>query len=135
MFVFDKSVEFRRRFMRFEIFAAALIICYATACNNKNPVSDVNNLPPVIQAIIFRPDTIIAGQSCIVKCIAVDPNNDKLSYFWNTIGNIAMEGGDGSSVYYTPNSCCSEPKIQLTVKDGRNGEADTLFDVPFKYEE
>jgi hypothetical protein len=126
--------------MRFEIFTAMLIMCCAVACNNGNPVSGVpnhpvsgtDNSPPVIQAITFVPDSIIAGQSCIVKCTAVDSNNDKLSYEWQTAGNIA---GNGASIFFTPNACCSQPMISLTVKDGRGGEIDTLFKVPFKYSE
>jgi hypothetical protein len=124
--------------MRFGILTAALITGGALSCNNGNPVSDnnphhvsgVDNTPPVIQAITFIPDTIIAGQSCLVKCTAIDSENDNLTYEWQTIGNIA---GSGASIFFTPNSCCSEPKIQLTITDGWGGEFDTLFDVPFKY--
>jgi hypothetical protein len=121
-----------RCFMRFKILAAVLIIGGTTACNNGNSVSDGDNSPPVIQAITFNPPIVIAGRSCLVTCIAVDPDNDNLSYEWNTIGNTF---GEGASRYFTPNACCSQPKIQLTVRDGRGGESDTLFDVPFQYEE
>lgn len=114
-------------------FGAVLIICCAAACNNENPVSDVP--PPKIQAITFIPEKIVAGQSCIVKCTAVDSSDEVLSYEWTTIGNIAKKEGDDATVYYTPNSCCSEPKINLTVTNSRGGRIDTTFDVPFVYED
>ncbi len=121
--------------MRFETFCAILIIGFATACNDENPVSDVNNSSPVIQAITFNPDTVIAGHSCMVECTAVDPDNDNLSYEWNTIGNISGREEGGARVYFTPNSCCGLPEIILTVKDGRGGSVDSQFTVPFKYDE
>lgn len=107
---------------------AALILCCTIVCD---PVSDGNNSNPVIESITFIPDTIVAGESCLVQCRASDPDNDHLSFEWETIGNIA---GSGSNIFYTPNDCCGSPEITVTVKDGRGGRADSQFIVPFKYE-
>jgi hypothetical protein len=91
-----------------------------------------NNSAPVIQAITFVPEKVLAGQSCIIKCTAVDSDNDKLTYEWESVGNIA---GSGSSVIYTPNSCCGNPMINIIVKDGRGKSIDSIFAVPFSYDE
>ena len=118
--------------MGYKEFVAVLIICCAIGCNNnENPVSNGNNSAPVIQALTFKPDTIVAGESCVVICTAVDSNNDNLTYEWETIGYIY---GSGSSVYYTPSACCGAPQIIVTVKDGRGGSTDSQFTVPFRYE-
>ena len=109
-----------------KFFAVLIIYCVIGCSNNENPV---------IEAITFIPEIILAGESCIVTCTAVDQDNDKLSYEWETIGNIARDSsGDGSSVFYTPNSCCGAPEIIVTVKDGRGGRADSQFTVPFQYD-
>lgn len=118
--------------MGYKLLVVVTIIVFAFACSKEtNPVYTGDNDAPVIQAITFIPDTILAGESCLVKCTAFDANNDPLSYEWETVGNIA---GKGESVYYTPNSCCSEPRIRLTVKDQKGGIFDTLFTVPFLYD-
>jgi hypothetical protein len=120
--------------MRLKILVSVMIVGCASGCF-ENPVVDADNAKPVIQAITFIPDTIIAGESCIVKCTAADANNDALSYSWSTIGNVAKVDDVGKSVYYTPNSCCSEPEITLVVRDGRGGVVESTFVVPFKYDD
>jgi hypothetical protein len=116
--------------MRYKAFFAVLIIFCAAGCNNKeNPVSYENNKAPIIQAVVFNPDTVPLGESCIIKVIAVDPDSDKLTYQWETAGNIS---GSGKSVVFTPNSCCGEPDIKVTVRDNKGGLKDSVVIVPVK---
>jgi hypothetical protein len=117
--------------MRYKEFFAVLIICCAIGCNNtKNPVSSSNNSAPIIQAVIFMPDTIKLGESCMIEVNAVDPDSEKLSYEWETVGNIS---GKGSIVWFTPNACCGSPSVIITVRDGNGGSRDSLVIVPIKY--
>jgi hypothetical protein len=116
--------------MKYKEFVAILVICCAAGCNkNENPVSDRANSAPVIQAIISIPDTVKLGASCLVEVFAADSDGDKLTYMWESPGIIS---GSGSTIYYTPNSCCGEPKIIVTVKDNRGGSKDTVITVPTK---
>jgi hypothetical protein len=123
--------------MRYKAFFGVLTICCVMVCKYENPVSDSNktapadNSAPVIESVTFIPDTILAGESCLVKCTAFDPDDDDLSYEWETIGNIA---GSGSSVFYTPNACCSSPAITVTVTDVWGKSTFSKITVPFKYE-
>jgi hypothetical protein len=116
--------------MRYREFVAVLIICCAAGCgDNKNPVSDSNNTAPVIKSIISIPDSVKLGASCIVEVFAADSDGDKLTYTWESPGIIS---GSGSTIYYTPNSCCGAPKIMVTVKDNKGGSRDTVITVPTK---
>jgi hypothetical protein len=114
--------------MGYKEFVAVLIICCAIGCS---PVSTGENIAPEIKAITFTPEMILAGESCLIKCTAVDSNNDNLTYEWESVGYIY---GSGSCVYYTPSSCCGVPRIKVTVKDGRGKSIDSSFSVPFEYD-
>ena len=87
---------------------------------DENGVSSKINSEPEIQAFTATPDSVIYGESCVVRCSAVDPDNDQLSYEWEaTAGSIS---GSGSEVIYTPADCCEGPIIKVTVKDKKGGE-------------
>jgi hypothetical protein len=115
--------------MVYKKIVAFLIFFCAIGCNKENPVVVGNNSDPIIKAIVFIPDTLVLGESCLVKVIAADPDSDKLTYEWETVGNIT---GSGKSVAFTPNSCCGEPDIKVTVKDNKGGIKDTIVIVPTK---
>ncbi len=114
--------------MRYKEFIAVLMLLGAIGCMNKNPVNS-NNTPPIIEAVTFVPDTILLGESCLIKINAVDPDNDKLTYEWQTVGNI---NGNGSKIFFTPNACCGSPSVIITVNDGKGGSKDSLVIVPMK---
>jgi|WetSurMetagenome_2_1015567.scaffolds.fasta_scaffold217277_2 hypothetical protein len=116
--------------MRYKEFIAVLIICCVAGCNkNDNTVSNLTNSAPVIQGIISIPDSVVLGASCLVEVFAADSDGDKLTYMWESPGIIS---GSGSTIYYTPNSCCGAPKIMVTVKDSKGGSHDTVITVPTK---
>ena len=63
----------------------------------------------------------------MLEVFAADPDGDKLTYEWESPGIIS---GGGATIFYTPNSCCGEPKIMVTVKDNKGGSEDTVITVP-----
>jgi hypothetical protein len=118
--------------MRYKEFVAVLVLCCAGGCSkNGNPVINSNNSAPIIQSVTFNPDTVIAGKSCLVQCIAVDPDSDNLSYHWESVGTMA---GSGSKRIFSPGACCGAPWLVITVEDGKGGITDSAVTVPFKYE-
>ena len=120
--------------MKYKIIAVVMIICCAAGCKNtENPVSPGNNHDPVIKAIISIPDSVEAGKSCLVEVFAADSDGDNLTYEWESPGIISRSPSQsGSQVFYTPNSCCGEPQIKVTVKDNKGGSKDTVITVPTK---
>jgi hypothetical protein len=118
--------------MRYKDFFVVLMLCCVLGCSEKeNPVSDGNNSAPEILAVTFIPDTIVAGESCLIQVKAVDPDSDNLSYEWESVGSIA---GSGAMVIFSPGSCCAAPWLFLTVKDGKGGVTDSAVQLPFIYE-
>lgn len=117
------------RYMNF--FIVFMLFCIIGCSEKENPVSDANNSVPMIVAVTFVPDTVVSGESCLVQCKAVDPDNDNLTYEWESVGSIA---GSGPKVIFSPGSCCGAPWIFLTVKDGRGGIIDSAINIPFIYE-
>jgi hypothetical protein len=122
--------------MKYKAIAAVIIICCAAGCKNKeNPVSPGINHDPVIQAITTIPDSVEEGKSCLIEVFAADSDGDNLTYEWESPGIISRSGSQsGSQVFFTPNSCCGEPKIKVTVKDNKGGSKDTVITVPAKNE-
>jgi hypothetical protein len=118
--------------MLYQNVVAILCICWIIGCDsNENPVSDPNNSAPQILAVSVSPDTIIAGKSGLIECKAFDPDNDNLTYKWESPGNI---NGSGSSIFFTPGSCCGQPIIKVIVEDGKGGRIDTVIQVLTRYE-
>jgi len=113
------------------VVAALLIYCSAGNNNGVAPAVNVENSEPVIQSITLIPEAVRLGESCLVRCEASDADNDQLEYEWEPLvgGSIA---GSGSEVFYTSAGCCSEPYIQVTVKDSKGATISEQFKVPLR---
>ena len=119
--------------MKYMVLFAILTIGSIIGCSNSGgPVSTENNTAPVIVSVTFVPDTIIAGESCLIQVEAVDSDGDKLSYEWESVGSMA---GSGPKVIFSPGSCCAAPWIFITVKDGKGGVTDSAVHLPFLYDD
>jgi hypothetical protein len=120
--------------MKYQITAAVMIICCAAGCKNtENPVVPGTNHDPIIKAIISIPDSVEEGKSCIVEVYAADSDGDSLTYLWESPGIISRSPSQiGSQIFYTPNSCCGEPRIKVTVTDDKGAFKDTVITVPTK---
>jgi hypothetical protein len=117
--------------MKCKVIAAVIIICCVAGCKKtENPVSSGTNHDPVILAFISMPDSVEPGKSSLVEVFAADSDGDNLTYEWESPGIISRSASQkGSQVFYTPNSCCGEPKIKVTVKDNKGGSKDTVITV------
>jgi hypothetical protein len=78
------------------------------------------NQPPVISSLTASAGRLIPAQNCEVKCVASDPDGDKLNYTWSASGEIF---GEGATISWTAPAAPSEYTISVKVTDGRGGEA------------
>jgi len=90
------------------------------------------NEPPIIKDLIVTAEhrylkripegyKILKGKSCHIKCVASDPDKDKLLYEWSTDGgNISRKG---SAVTWTAPLRGGEVTITATVSDSSGGVA------------
>jgi hypothetical protein len=115
---------------------AVILLCFAAGCNKtENPVTPLPgiNRDPIILSVITIPDSVEEGKSCIVEVNAADSDGDKITYEFLTPGIISRSPSQPPyEAFYTPNSCCGQPQIIITVKDGNGGQKDTMIVVPAK---
>jgi hypothetical protein len=106
------------------------VICIIACDKNDNPISNQENNAPVIQAITFNPDTLRSNESCLVKVIVSDPDNDELKYQWSSSGTLSPNKPDPSRIFFFPGLCCGPPTITILVEDGNGGSDDSTISIP-----
>jgi hypothetical protein len=79
------------------------------------------NQPPAISSLTASKERVSPSDSCQVKCVASDPDGDKLSYAWSVNGGSIS--GKGPTVTWTAPAAPSDYIIMVKVTDGRGGEA------------
>ncbi|SDC31515.1 MULTISPECIES: PKD domain-containing protein [unclassified Candidatus Frackibacter] len=77
-----------------------------------------SNDSPVINSVTISPSTIQVGETAIVTVDASDPEEDSLSYSYNTTNGSISD--TGNSVTYTSPSSTGTYTIEVTVSDGSN---------------
>ena len=91
-----------------------IIVRQASGANQSGP----NHLP-VIDSVIAEWSQIERGKTGLIKCIAHDPDGDKLTYKWEPErGSIS---GKGSTVSYTAPLSYVDVIVNVIVSDGRGG--------------
>ena len=111
--------------------ATLMLFCSTGNENSVTPTVNVENSEPVIQSIILIPEAVRLGESCLVRCEASDEDNDQLEYEWEPLTGGSISGS-GSEVFYTSAGCCSEPYIEVTVKDSKGATVSEQIKVPLK---
>jgi len=84
-----------------------------------NPNPSGENQSPKIDNIISEWLAVERGKNTQIRCIAHDPDGDKLTYSWSV--NRGSISGKGSQVTYTSPSSYVEAQISVSVSDGRGG--------------
>lgn len=77
------------------------------------PVQVTVNRPPVIESLAAEPSAVGAGKTSILKCIAHDPEGEKLSYQWSASGGTISGEGDNVQWMAPQNS---QNTFNVTVK-------------------
>jgi hypothetical protein len=105
-------------------FALLLILTPLLACGGAEeapPPPPGGNQPPVISLSAESP-TIIPNAETRVNCDASDPDDDELSYTWETTGGDITATYAEFIVWKAPNFV-GEFTISVTVSDGKGGTA------------
>jgi hypothetical protein len=106
------------------------VFCITECDKSEDPISNTDNTAPVIQAITFNPDTLRANESCMIKVVVVDPDNDELKYQWSSSGTLSPNKPDPSKIFFFPGLCCGPPTVTVVVEDGNGGSDDTTIAIP-----
>ncbi len=81
----------------------------------------VVNHPPVIESLTTQALEVRKATTCVIECVASDPDDGSLSYIWSASGGNISEGGSVAT-WVAPNTYGTYV-IKVTVNDGRGGEA------------
>ena len=77
--------------------------------------------PPVISSLTADKELVNPSGSCLVSCVASDPDGDELSYTWSaSSGNIS---GEGAVVTWIAPEEVGAYAITVKVTDSRRGQA------------
>jgi outer membrane protein OmpA-like peptidoglycan-associated protein/opacity protein-like surface antigen len=96
------------------------------SCEVNVRVEPPPNRPPTISCSSNRRE-VVAGDPVEITATASDPDNDPLTYSWNTTGGT-IEGTGWTVKLQTRNVTPGQLTISGQVNDGRNGTADcTLY--------
>jgi hypothetical protein len=107
--------------MKFLIHLAGAAVLLATGCVKSPSAPKKENRPPEITRVEVANPIIRLGQSTTITCRAIDPDNDELTYRWETANGLGYILGSGATVTYTASACCSGAnQIKVTVTDPDN---------------
>lgn len=93
---------------------AVAIMLLATSCKI------IANHPPVITSLKAKQDVVSTLDSCLIECVASDPDGDELSYEWSTDGGEISD--TGSLATWTAPDTVGLYKIAVVVSDGYGAE-------------
>ncbi|HXN52619.1 MAG TPA: outer membrane beta-barrel protein [Candidatus Acidoferrum sp.] len=97
------------------------------SCSADIRVEPPPNRPPTMSCSVDR-NSVVIGESVQVTATASDPDNDPLTYSWNSSGGRVR--GTGASVRFdTAGVTAGEYTISGRVDDGRGGTADCSLRV------
>jgi len=88
------------------------------------------NHSPVITTLEAKQSVLGPLDSCVVECIASDPDGDELTYEWSASdGNI---NGDGAAVAWSAPEAEGSYNIMVKVVDGNDGEVTDSMNISVK---
>jgi uncharacterized protein (DUF2141 family) len=99
------------------VFLFPVIAVFFTTCEK----DEKTNSQPIIQSVTVSPNTINAGGMVNITVVAADSDKDSLSYTYVVTGGSIS--GTGPSVSWTAPSAEGAHSVNVTVRDGKGGEA------------
>lgn len=89
------------------------------------PVTEVNNIPKISYIKVSSEVTI--GSISRLECVALDVDNDSLSYMWKATGGTLI--GSGASLDWKAPSEIGIYTITVSVSDGKGGRDERSTDI------
>ncbi len=87
----------------------------------------VANEAPIILSLSSEPTSVVPGGSATITCFATDPDDDSLSYSWESSdGSIS---GSGKVITWTAPDDTGTYPISITVTDGKGGVANRSYAI------
>jgi len=77
--------------------------------------------PPIISSLTTSTEQVNPSGSAQITCDARDPDRDELTYSWEATGGTIT--GEGPTVNWVAPAASGAYTIEVTVSDGRGGEA------------
>ena len=96
------------------IFSAGIILLRCSSA------SEPTNAPPHITELSAIPATVAPGDTAGVSCVASDPDNDQLTYTWETTGGIIE--GTGSTVSWIAPGTIGLYSVSCMVEDDHDAQ-------------
>jgi hypothetical protein len=90
------------------------------SCTDYKTATNPQNHAPVIEKVDYN-KTTYHNRPVTIECIAGDIDGDDLTYSW--VAGDGIISGQGKSVIWTPPGRMENYPIDLTVSDGKGGEA------------
>jgi hypothetical protein len=108
-------------FMRAVTILLVAIALFAVGCSDDDGLSNPQNRPPSVTSLTAVPDSVRSGGLSVLTCIADDPDNNVLKYFWGTESD-SIVGSGNSVVWFAPDTIRSR-WVKCVVDDYSGGQA------------
>ena len=102
------------------VLIAVMMVTTLAACGKANQ-------SPVIIDLSADPETVVAGGTSTISCIASDPDGDTLSYAWTCSGGDIS--GTGATVTFLSLNVAGNYTISVVVSDVNGGKANQSVTV------
>lgn len=99
----------------FSMFVLLSQVFVVQSCTKSTP-----NKIPVISAVIVNPETVYAFGTAKVKVEASDPDNDKLTFTYQSFGG-SITGNESIGIWTAPGAWTTDT-VTIIVNDGNGGE-------------
>ena len=105
-----------------KIILLAIIILpfFFYSCSDDNPLGSQGNNPPIIASITATPSDPDQGDTSQLVVIAVDPEEQELSYSWTTTGGVFITPTTSDTVFWQAPDSYGSFISTVDVSDGQN---------------
>lgn len=98
------------------------LIIFQIMCHScgKKPMDPINGNPVIVMLTAFT-DSVEFNKTSLIVCIANDPDNDILTYSWESTGGSII--GSGASILWKAPNTVGTFTVSCSIEDGNGGQA------------
>lgn len=112
--------------MKIKLFITAfLLLVLLVRCSDPN-------YPPTLVELVASSSLVETGQEIVLSCLAMDLDDDSLTYTWSSSAGIFKHGNETDSVFWVAPSIEGNYQIEVGVSDGKKTTIGSLdiFVIP-----